>query len=206
MEKENIEKFWKNNPHDFAGDRRSKLIHNLSRKYIRDKTLDIGAGSGALVKKIPGAIGIDLVENEVVRKMDISTLKFEDSKFDTIFATEVLEHLNEEMLDKGLKEVKRVLKSGGYFIVTVPYNEDLTKGRVVCPKCELDFHLWQHLNSFNEKNMNELLFKNGFKVIKTKVKSFRLYELGWKFYLFEPLISKLYKDLSKTMLVVAKKI
>ena len=206
MEKETIEKFWKNNPHDFAGDRRSKLIHNLSRKYIRDKTLDIGAGSGALVKKIPGAIGIDLVENEIVRKMDISTLKFEDSKFDTIFATEVLEHLNEEMLDKGLKEVKRVLKSGSYFIVTVPYNEDLDKGRVVCPKCELDFHLWQHLNSFNEKNMNELLFKNGFKVVKTEVKSFRLYELGWKFYLFEPLISKLYRDLSKTMLIVAKKI
>tara|TARA_Y100000034_G_scaffold131267_1_gene191645 strand:+ start:1529 stop:2149 length:621 start_codon:yes stop_codon:yes gene_type:complete len=206
MEKETIEKFWENNPHDFAGDRRSKLIHKLSKKYIGEKTLDIGAGSGALIKRIPGAIGVDLVENEMVRKMDISKLEFEDSKFNTVFATEVLEHLNEEMLNKGLEEVKRVLKLGGYFILTVPYNEDLKKGRVICPKCDFDFHLWQHLNSFNEKNIKELLFRKGFKVIKTQVNSFRLYELGWKFYLFEPIISKLYKDLSKTMLVVAKKI
>ena len=206
MEKEMVENYWRNNKQDFAGDRRSKMIYNLSKKFIGEKTLDVGAGSGALIRLIEGAVGIDLVENEIVNKGDLTNLRFDNFRFDTVFATEVLEHLDDETLSKGLSEVWRVLKKEGYFILTVPYKEDLNKGIVSCPKCEFQFHKWQHLRSFNEEKIRRILYPHGFKIVEMKVKPFSIYERGFKWKLASPLILKFHKEVSKTLFVVTKKI
>ena len=168
--------------------------------------LDVGAGSGALIRLIDGAVGIDLVENEIVSKGEITNLRFDDFRFNIVFATEVLEHLNDRDLSKGLSEIWRVLKKEGYFILTVPYREDLRKDRLKCPKCDFEFHRWQHLRSFNEENIRKLLYEHGFKIIETKVKPFSLYERGWKWRLLSPMILRFHKDVSKTLFVVSKKI
>lgn len=201
-----IENYWRNNKQEFAGDRRSKIIYNLSKKYLGEKALDVGAGSGALIRLIEGAVGIDLVENEIVGKGDITNLRFDNFRFDTVFATEVLEHLSEENLSKGLSEIWRVLKKNGHFILTVPYKEDLNKSMVTCPKCEFGFHRWQHLHSFNEEKIKRTLYPHGFKIVDIKIKPFSLYERGFKWKLLSPLILRFHKDVSKTMFVVAKKI
>ena len=206
MEKEIIENYWQNYSHDFAGDRRARLIYNLSERFIGDKTLDVGSGSGALIRLINGAVGIDLVENEIVKKGDLLNLRFDSKEFNTVFATEVLEHLNPEDLSKALNEIKRVMKQKGYLIITVPYNEDLKKGSIVCPKCVYEFHLWQHLGSFNENKIRQLIIGNGFKIVDMKVKLFSLYERGWKWRLLAPVIVRLHKEVSKTLFVVAQKV
>lgn len=47
-------------------------------------------------------------------------LSFEDNSFDLIFLVETLEHLPPESIPSFFKEVHRVLRSDGYFVITVP--------------------------------------------------------------------------------------
>lgn len=54
---------------------------------------------------------------------------------------EVLEHLTDDQRRQGLAEMARVLKPGGHVFVTVPADENLAEGRVVCPG------LWQRVSS-----------------------------------------------------------
>lgn len=169
-DKSSIIKFWEANEADFAGDLVAPEIVRLSKKYIGRKVLDIGAGSGALINLIPEAIGIDLVpKHPKIIKGDIINLPFEDESFDTIFATEVLEHLDEETMDKGLKEVYRVLVRDGHFIITVPYKEDLKQNMVLCPKCGEEFHRYQHMQSFDEIKIKNILEEKKFKIIEIKI-------------------------------------
>src|SRR3712207_7275576 len=57
-----------------------------------------------------------------------------------------------------LDEVRRVLKSGGRFIGTVPYREDLPANEVMCPHCSSTFRRWGHEQSFDrsEEHTSEL--------------------------------------------------
>lgn len=168
--KSNIIRFWEANEAKFAGDILAPEIVRLAKKYIGKKVLDVGAGSGALINLIPGAIGIDIApKDSKILKEDISQLSFKEESFDTIFATEILEHLDVETLNKGLKEIFRVLKNQGYFIITLPYKEDLKENFTMCPKCGERFHHWGHLHSFDEEKIKNILEKNKFKISKIKI-------------------------------------
>ena len=99
----------------YAGDVSSPEIIRLSKRFIGKKVLDVGAGSGALINLIPNAIGLDLApKHPKIIEGDISNMPFRDDSFDTIFATEILEHLDDETLNKGLDEIFRVLRGGGW--------------------------------------------------------------------------------------------
>lgn len=52
-------------------------------------------------------------QNVSFEKIDIQSIPFEDESFDVVIANHMLFHVPD--LDKGLSEVKRVLKTGGYF-------------------------------------------------------------------------------------------
>lgn len=111
--RDSIIKFHEEYEGDYAGDTFSPEIIRLSRKYIRNKVLDIGAGSSALLKRILNPIRLDLVSRHPrIIRGDISNMPFKNSSFDTVFATELLEHLDDETLSKGLDEILRVLKRG----------------------------------------------------------------------------------------------
>jgi SAM-dependent methyltransferase len=105
------------------------LKENL--KYFKGKLLDYGCGKMPYKKfilensNVSEYIGID-IENALDYKGDKpnftwkgDTLPFENETFDTIFATEVFEHIHD--LDFALIEIYRVLKKGGYLFFTVPY-------------------------------------------------------------------------------------
>lgn len=164
--KDNVKTFWERYGmnHEFHGDIVSKYIVKLSNKYIGEDVLDIGAGTGTLIKLIPGSIGVDIVEKPGIIKADITNLPFDDGSFDTVFCTEVLEHLEDKDLKKGVQEVFRVLKPGGFFIVTTPFDENLEERMVVCPECGTRFHRVQHMQSFNYDSLKKVLSK--FKIIK----------------------------------------
>ena len=89
--KDSIKKFHEEYDGDYAGDISSPEIVRLSKKYIGNKVLDAGAGSGALINLMPNAVGLDLApKRPKIIKGDISDIPFGDKSFDTVFATEIL--------------------------------------------------------------------------------------------------------------------
>lgn len=79
----------------------------------------------------------------------IEAMPFADRQFDCVVASEVFEHLTDSQRPRGLEEIRRVLKPGGYLVGTVPYREILEDNFAVCPKCRLVFHRWGHTTSFD---------------------------------------------------------
>lgn len=67
---------------------------------------------------------VDFNENYpgIVKKVDITNITFEDGYFDLVVCNHVLEHIEDDI--KAMKELYRVLKTGGIVYITVPL--DLT--------------------------------------------------------------------------------
>lgn len=121
-------------------------FENVSRviEKVSGKVLDIGSADGMFSKVILEKTGAEkLIGVEVLRtsvdwankhwknsKMkflvgDAHKLKFSSNTFEAVFIMEVLEHVADPKLV--LKEVKRVLKKGGYGIFLVPSDSFLFK-------------------------------------------------------------------------------
>ena len=150
--------------------------------------LNIGAGSGYLenILQKRGVVVYSLDPNlrTVARLNDhlglagrakqgyCHKIPFPSSYFDCVIMTEVIEHIEEDLLEKSITEVRRVLKNGGAFIGTVPFNEILRDNYVFCPHCHEGFHRWGHLNSFDESTLITLLKRDGFSTEKIQVRTF----------------------------------
>lgn len=101
--------------------------------------MDIGCGNGAYTMVMAQRFQqVDGIEIELERlaefrrelegtglgakirthEMDAENLRFPDSTFDVVTAIEVLEHIVD--LDRGLREIYRVLRPGGALMVTCP--------------------------------------------------------------------------------------
>jgi len=77
----------------------------------------------ALFKSYPNVdyLSADLVSPEAMVKEDLTKLSFKDNTFDIIFASHVLEHIEDDR--KAMSEVYRVLKTGGIAILQVPIQD-----------------------------------------------------------------------------------
>jgi ubiquinone/menaquinone biosynthesis C-methylase UbiE len=66
-------------------------------------------------------LSADINERKAMVKEDIVNLSFEDNSFDIIFCSHVLEHVEDDK--RAMRELKRVLKPGGFAILQVPIYE-----------------------------------------------------------------------------------
>ena len=85
---------------------------------IKKQILDLGCGN----RKREGSIGIDInpkTNADVIHNLNDFPYPFEDSKFDEIYADNVIEHLNDVI--KVMEELYRIGKPGGLIKVDVPY-------------------------------------------------------------------------------------
>lgn len=113
---------------DFYEYKTLKYFKNKLRAH--ERVLDIGCSSGKflkhLSKHIESGIGIDIAiqksdfGNITFLNSDASkSLPFKNNYFDCVTCFEVIEHIKN---DKDLiKEIKRILKPDGYFILSTPY-------------------------------------------------------------------------------------
>ncbi|MBU1213558.1 MAG: class I SAM-dependent methyltransferase, partial [Alphaproteobacteria bacterium] len=140
----------------------------------------IGVGSGDLEKMLIDrgveAFSLDPCAESIIRlqvELNMETrarqgysqdICFDADFFDKVIMTEVLEHLQEDIVHATLDEVRRVLKSGGEFIGTVPYREDLKASEVFCPHCQAQFHRWGHHKSYDVASLEGLFRQHGFRV------------------------------------------
>lgn len=161
------------------------------------KVLTIGIGKGLLEERLL-AKGVDLYsvdpdESTVKRvterlhagirlKVGYSqAIPFDEGEFDCVIMTEVLEHLEDDVINASLKEILRVLKPGGEFLGTVPAREVLEESVSVCPDCGKVFHRWGHVQSFDLERLVGWLDSVGFTDSEAKEVFFPAWRLlNWK--------------------------
>ncbi len=141
-----------------------------------ERVLNIGIGNG-IFEIICITKGIDIYaldpDNSAIEKLkrryklgnkakvgQCQKIPFADEMFDVIVMSEVIEHLEAEVITETLNEVLRTLKKNGRLIGTVPAKERLEQNVVVCPDCGKQFHRWGHLQSFDIENIKNLLQHN----------------------------------------------
>jgi SAM-dependent methyltransferase len=92
------------------------LLHFAPEKSLKEKFSNINN-----IKYI----STDLYESNVSVNSDIQNLPFKENAFDAVICSHVLEHIPDDK--KGMKEILRVLKIGGWAVLQVPINEELEK-------------------------------------------------------------------------------
>lgn len=163
-----------------VGDGILKFVSKYSD--IKGEVLDYSAGKGflSLILAKNYAVSLwgcdfseeavkynyDILKNEKCYRGCVQIKKFpsafKDNQFDMIFFIEAIEHLTDNYFNSTLNEINRILKPGGKIIVTTPNNEILEQSHIICPDCGCIFHRMQHIRSFNNSSLTEVMLKNNF--------------------------------------------
>jgi len=177
---------------------KNKIVKKLMKDYeenfysvLQDvvninNLIEIGAGEGfwskILAEKYPKAkiVSSDISDDEYVTrkknlqkyhnisviKADATKLEFEDNSFDLVVCLEVLEHIPK--YEEALKEIFRV--NSNYALLSVP-NEpiwsllNLLRGKYLSRMGNTP----DHVNRWSKKSFLEIVKKNGYKIIKSKM-------------------------------------
>ncbi|MBU0469498.1 MAG: class I SAM-dependent methyltransferase [Candidatus Omnitrophica bacterium] len=143
-------------------------LQGIDKKY---KVLDVGCSESSLPLHMSSlgydVTGIDIrdypykMPNFNFLKADIMNLPFEDGDFDAVTCVSTLEHVGlgfysdpkekDEPQKKAVKEMDRVLKKGGLFILTVPFGVPSVNDQQ---------------RVFDQKGVDDIL--EGFKIIRIK--------------------------------------
>lgn len=87
--------------------------------------------------------------------------EIEERSFDGAFLIETIEHLDDNAVELTLSALHRIVKPGGFLIVTTPNQENLSKNEVYCANCDSIFHPWQHVRSVSRGWLSEVAVRNG---------------------------------------------
>ncbi len=161
----------------------SKKRHDTIAHYIRRRStslpqttsvLNIGVGNGYMEAVLlgfgfkvffldPSEAAVNALQDKLClepgagRAGSVEAIPFADCQFDYVVMSEVIEHLDEPTLQKGMAEVQRILKPGGILLGTVPCNEDLDHEMFQCPSCMKKFHRVGHVQSYIPESMRDFL-------------------------------------------------
>lgn len=143
---------------------RKLLIKNISEKIglLNGKMLDFGCGSKPYFPlfNVEEYIGVDYEgqghshENEQIDFFyDGITLPFENETFDSVFSSEVFEHVFN--LETILKEINRVMKPGAIILFT-------------CPFIIAEHEIPNDFGRYTSFGLQDLLKRNGFEIVYYK--------------------------------------
>jgi len=166
--------------------RRAEVVKQMLKHSKAKQILDIGCAEGFITSYLSQlqaqVVGIDIDQNLKIAKnkvknaefiqASITHLPFKDGSFEAATLLEILEHLPNAAISKGIAEVNRVLKSGGTLIVSVPYKEKITYTR--CIHCGKLTPLWGHIQSFDENKLKSLLSQNYEQIEKKHIPNIEL--------------------------------
>ena len=150
---------------------RKYIIQSLLCKILlkpNSKILDAGCGTGGNIETLArfgDVIGVDNSPEAIkfcekrgfenVQLKNIENTGFSDNSFDLIVALDVLEHIEND--GETLKEFYRILKEGGYILISVPAYQFLWS--------EHDVAL-HHKRRYSMEEINRCLLEADFRVIK----------------------------------------
>ncbi|MEJ7736757.1 MAG: class I SAM-dependent methyltransferase [Chitinophagaceae bacterium] len=169
-----------------------RSLYKHIRKYaplLNGKLLDYGCGRKPYENlfNITEYVGVDIEQSghdHQYSKVDVffdgRQLPFEDETFDSLFCSEVLEHLFNP--DESLSEMHRVLKKDAKLLITLPFSWN---------EHEIPYD-YARYTSFGIRN---LLERNGFKVIEI-AKSGNFARVNWQMWILY--IFDLFKKYKRT--------
>ncbi|MDJ0717915.1 MAG: class I SAM-dependent methyltransferase [Prochloraceae cyanobacterium] len=152
--------------------RLKQVISNIPQNSI---ILDIGCGTSAtflktISPKIKQGFGVDFkVENATYSNIKTIQLRldgrlpFPEDSFDVVTMLAVLEHIENE--EKILKEIERILVSGGKLIITVPSTKAQPILEFLAYKLKIisEAEIKDHKRYYNRSKLKKLLIeKSGF--------------------------------------------
>lgn len=161
------ERFWW-----FAGRRKVILnvLDSLPLKKGNSKILDAGCGTGYNLKIFQGygnSSGCDISEQAIsfcqkrglksIIQADVQKMPFKNSSFDLVTLLDVLDHQSIKSDLDVLLEVQRILRKGGYFLLTSPAFNFLYS------RHDLAFHTRER---YTRKSLKEKLEKANFSVLR----------------------------------------
>ena len=134
----------------------------VENKIVLDIACGTGYGTQMLAEKAEHVYGVDVSDEAVeyaeinyphakitYKQGDARKIPLDDASVDVIVSLETIEHIPDP--EEFVKEVKRVLKKGGQFIVSTPNDDEFTDGNIY------------HVHEFDFKELNRLMkkyFKN----------------------------------------------
>ncbi len=193
--------------------RESLMIRYLTSCLKKGIVLDAGFGSGSLLMRLAKynfkVKGIDLSEDFVkfvekklkiknlyrqieVKKGNLMKMDFPDDYFHGVVCGEILEHIKNDSL--AVREMSRVLKKGGVFVMTVPANPDLW---------DINDERAGHYRRYKKSELKALLENNGFKVDRIESWGFPLARI-WHRLIFLPLLEKKLNKPAENMKMFSK--
>jgi SAM-dependent methyltransferase len=163
---------------DYFEERKGATAHDERRvrEFIISKIprnvnsiLDVGCGNGWVAKEfLPKgkqvySLDISVTNPSIVRKLyhsekhlgvaaDSFHLPFNENSFDCVIASEIIEHVFDPAAF--VKELFRVVKSGGSLIITTPYKEKIIY--YLCIHCNQKTPVNAHLHSFDDMILRDL--------------------------------------------------
>jgi len=139
--------------------RRSILAYHKAAEIVSGDVLEIGTGMGYGVEIVAPAAGsfvtVDKTEphfeaalpaNAEFRRMTVPPLDFPDGSFDFVVSFQVIEHIERDA--DFVREVSRVLRDGGRFIVSTP-NAPMSLTR----------NPW-HVREYSSEELRDLLLRD----------------------------------------------
>jgi len=140
--------------------------------------LDAGCGLGRFISQNPDKI-IGLESNPAnlracekkgykVTSGNLTNIPFENEKFDGIYCSHVIEHLNHSELHQTLEEFNRILKNNGWLIIAAPllwkhFYSDLT-----------------HVRPYNPESLIHYLVNGTQRTKKIISQDYKIVEIYWR--------------------------
>ena len=189
-----------------------KEIARYLQRYIKKESviLDLGAGYCTFINNINAKEkhaldaynGFEKYAEKNVKTTVgscVSLKWFKNNYFDLVFSSNLLEHLSQEEAEQTIKEVYRVLKGGGRFILIQPNFTYAHKNY---------FDDYTHKTIYTDAGLADLLKNHKFKIVK-KEGRFLPFSLNSRLPKSRVLIRMYlrlpYRPLAKQMLVIGEK-
>ncbi len=125
--------------------------------------IDVGCGNGVITNVLAKKFDITGVDRSEKALSYVETSKIRAScdsipaksgNYDMAFSSELLEHLEDDVLKGTVAEMKRLSKK--YILITVPNDENPNKLAIKCPECGLIFNRPNHLRNLNLEKCKSL--------------------------------------------------
>ncbi len=232
---------------------REEAIDRLLRTVPHEAVIDVGCATGRQLLRardtIHKGLGVDIAESFITEANKQKALceaehitftasvgeriPADDASFDVAISSEVIEHVHDK--DAMLKELRRLIKPGGYLLLTTPnYNADGTWwGRLMRTLGYRSFHSLEHftieelarhgdahVREFSRTSLRASLEQHGFDVKKVRYCSYvdgpyfdtllkyplHLAPLRWLIISFEQALGRTALPLGRHLVFLAKRV